>query len=70
VRVLSKEGLFGPLSVVFPNEAASWASAAGVDASSCVAFRLEKNGVVAEVAIATNGVPRVIRCNNVKQMAL
>lgn len=69
IRVLAKEGSFGPLAAVFSNEAARWAGAAGVSVSNCVAFRLERNGVVAEVAIATNGSPRVIRCNNVKQMA-
>ena len=70
IRVLAAEGAFGPLAQVFPAEAVRWASQAGVSVSNCVAFRLEKNGVVAEVAIATNGVARVIRCNNVKQMAL
>jgi hypothetical protein len=69
IQVLAREGVFGPLSVVFSNEAARWAGQAGVNMSNCVAFRLEKNGVVAEVAIATNGTPRVVRCNNVKQMA-
>ncbi len=69
VRVLAKEGVFGPLGTVFSNEAARWAGQAGVAVPDCVAFRMEKNGVVAEVAIATNGTPRLIRCNNVKQMA-
>ena len=69
IRVLAREGQFGPLAVVFSNEAERWAGAAGVSVAECVAFRLAKNGVVAEVAVATNGTPRVIRCNNVKQMA-
>lgn len=70
VQALARDGVFGPLGTVFSNEAARWAGQVGVSVSECVAFRMEKNGVVAEVAIATNGMPRVIRCNNVKQMAL
>jgi hypothetical protein len=35
-----------------------------------VAFRLERNGLVAGLMLATNVTPpRVVRCNNVKQMA-
>jgi hypothetical protein len=70
VNDLRKHGTYGPLTTLFPTEAATWASQAGVDKLSCVAFRMVKNGVTAEVVIATNGAPKVVRCNNVKQMAL
>jgi hypothetical protein len=55
---------------VFPQEAPFWAKAAGVEVADCVAFRGEKNGIRAEVVITTNGAYRIIRVNNVKQMAL
>jgi hypothetical protein len=70
IKALKNNGTYGPLTTVFPAEAQTWASQAGVDKLSCVAFRMVKNGVTAEVVIATNGAPKVVRCNNVKQMAL
>jgi len=70
IRAVASDGRFGPLSVVFSNEANRWAAAAGVKGSDCAAFRLARNGLVAEVVILTNSPTwRVIRCNNVAQMA-
>ena len=54
----------------FPGEGGKWAEAFGVDPSDCVAFRAEKNGLRAElVLVKTNGFTRILRCNNVKQLA-
>ena len=71
IKVLARDGAFGPLKQVFPGEANRWAAAAGVNPADCVAFRLERNGITAEVVVATNlAPPKVLRCNNVKQMAV
>ena len=69
LAVLRKKGL-GPLKEVFPQEAQAWASKAGVKSEDCVAFKLERHGLRAEVVLAKEGKTyRVVRCNNVKQMA-
>ena len=75
---LSAEGLaelrrhaqFGPLATVFPAEAQPWAEAARVRVEDCVAFRMERDGVRAEVVLhQTPEGFRIVRCNNVRQMA-
>jgi len=71
LRALAKNGRFGPLPELFPDEAAAWAGAAGVQSADCVAFRMEHGEVTAEVVLAhTRDGLRIVRCNNVKQMAL
>ena len=70
LAVMRREAKYGRLTDVFPEEAQTWASNAGVRVEDSVAFRLEKNGLRAEIAIATNPRPLVIRINNVRQMAL
>jgi hypothetical protein len=80
LKVLSREGQFGPLTNVFPQEASAWAAQAGVRPEDCMAFRLERNGQRAEVVLARNpslqpsasGLQasfRILRVNNVKQLA-
>ena len=69
IRILEKEGTFGPLMRIFPDEGLRWASVAGVDPAVCVAFRLEHNGFTAEAAVATNGTPKVIRLSNIRRLA-
>ena len=76
LSVLQREGAFGPLTNIFPAEAGAWSRQAGVNAEDCVAFKLEKNGQRAEVVLARNSQAeiqnsglRVVRCNNVKQLA-
>jgi hypothetical protein len=77
LTVLQGEGAFGPLTNLFPVEAEAWAKEAGVKAQDCLAFKLERNGLRAEVVLARpstlNSQPstgfRVLRCNNVKQLA-
>ncbi len=75
---ISPEGLaelqcharFGPLTEVFPDEAKRWAESAHLPVESCVAFRMERDGIRAEVVLQQT--PRgflVVRCNNVKHMA-
>jgi hypothetical protein len=82
LAVLKKEGVFGPLINLFPAEAEQWAKQAGVNVEDCVAFKLEKNGLRAEVVLVNDSrLPstldprpsppalRIVRCNNVKQLA-
>ncbi len=78
LAVLRKHGAYGPLRKLFPNEAESWAKEAGVNPDACVAFKLERPGVRAEVVLvpdASLGTRpsspgfRVVRLNNVKQLA-
>jgi hypothetical protein len=78
LAVLRREGQFGPLQEMFPQEAAAWATQAGVKLEDCVAFKLERNGLRAEVVLlklssierpASGIAYRILRCNNVKQLA-
>lgn len=80
IAVLGRRGQFGPLPELFPAEAEAWASQAGVKPEECVAFKLERNGLRAEVVLVkpqyfTPHTPsadepyRIVRVNNVKQMA-
>ena len=76
LAVLQRDGAFGALTNLFPNEGVAWANQAGVNLGDCMAFKLERNGVRAEVVLARDATAsdpsksfRVVRCNNVKQMA-
>ena len=81
LAVLKKQGAFGPLLEVFPQEATNWVAQAGVKPEDCVAFKLERNGQRSEVVLArAPGSPlavrpsslpsyRIVRVNNVKQLA-
>ncbi len=70
ITALNREAAFGPLTNLFPAEAEAWAGQAGVPPENCLAFRMEKNGLRAEVVIlSSESGYRIIRCNNVKQMA-
>ena len=43
---------------------------AGVEVDNCVAFRMERGGIRAEVVLASaKNSYRVVRCDNVRQMA-
>lgn len=70
IRELKRSARFGSLTEIFPETATVWAEAAGRPPDECFAFRMERNGVTAEVVIVpdANGF-RISRCNNVKQMA-
>ncbi len=79
LAVLRKQGDYGPLTEVFPAEAEGWASQAGVNVEDCVAFKLERQGIRAEVVLVKPSTPgvqpstakpvyRVVRLNNVKPM--
>lgn len=68
---LRSRGEFGPLRELFPTEAAPWAAAFSVNPDNCVAFKMQRNGIRAElVLLQTDQQFVVLRCNNVKQMAL
>lgn len=70
VAALKQSAVFGSLKKMFPEESVGWASQAGVNADDCVAFKMERAGIRAEVVMLREGSSyRVIRCNNVKQMA-
>jgi hypothetical protein len=71
IAILGRTGRYGALTEVFPDEAQRWSELFGVKAADCVAFRAEKNGLRAEVVICTNGpMPKIMRVNNVRQLAL
>lgn len=70
LAVLQREGAFGALTNIFPAEAENWARQAGVKPEDCVAFKMERAGIGAEVVLLREGQAfRIVRCNNVKQMA-
>ena len=70
ITALKKSALFGPLKELFPQEASGWAQQAGVNPDECVAFRMEHQGLRAEVVLLrASETYRVVRCNNIKQMA-
>jgi hypothetical protein len=72
LRVLSKAGTFGSLTNLFPTESIQWGKSAGVSPGDCLAFRMETGGLRAEVVLApaAGKTYRVIRCNNVSQLAV
>ncbi len=68
---LKRTGEYGPLLTVFPEEGRKWAKQFGVSPANCVAFKAEKNGLQAElVLVQSSSLRRVLRCNNVKQLAM
>ncbi len=70
VEALKRHADFGPLKTIFPNEAPVWCSQAGVNVDDCVAFKMERAGIRAEVVMLHEGETyRLVRCTNVKQMA-
>jgi hypothetical protein len=70
VAALKRHAEFGPLKSIFPNEAPVWCSQAGVNAEDCVAFKMERAGIQAEIVLVHEGKNyRVVRCKDVKQMA-
>lgn len=70
IRLLKRKAQFGKLSEIFPAEADHWAAQAGVPVTNCVAFKLDQNGMRTEVVLLLEGkTSRIIRCNNVKQLA-
>jgi len=67
---LKRIGQYGPLVDVFPESGPKWAKQFGADPGDCVAFKAERNGLLAElVLLQTNSFYRVLRCNNVAQLA-
>lgn len=68
--VLSRIADFGPLPEVFPDKADVWTKPHGIAAEDCVAFRASRDGLTAElVLLRFQGGYRIVRCNNVKQLA-
>ncbi len=63
-------GKYGSLLEVFPENGPKWAKQFGADPAHCVAFKAEVSGLQAElVLVKTNAFFRVVRCNNVAQLA-
>jgi hypothetical protein len=70
VLAMKHHAQFGLAKLIFPDEYVNWCQQAGVDADNCVAFKMERHGIRAEVLLVREGETyRVVRCNNVKQMA-
>lgn len=70
LSILQKDGRFGPLREVFPEEANRWAEFFAVDPAHCLAFRLERAGIRAELVLySTEEGLRILRCNNIKALA-
>ena len=70
VLALKHHAEFGPAKSVFPDECAVWCQQAGVSPDDCVAFKMERAGIRAEVLLVRDGQTyRVVRCKDVKQMA-
>lgn len=70
VAALKRHAEFGPLKSIFPNEAPVWCSQAGVNVDDCVAFKMERAGIQAEIVLVHEGQNyRVVWCKDVKQMA-
>ena len=70
VLAIKRHAAFGSLEKIFPDETAAWCKQANVNPDNCVAFKMEHAGIRAEVVLVREGnVYRVLRCNNVKQMA-
>lgn len=71
VLALKHHAAFGSLEKIFPDEAAAWCKLINVNPDDCVAFKMERYGIRAEVVLVREGEAyRVVRCNNVKQMAM
>jgi hypothetical protein len=68
---LRSKGQFGAMRDIFPVEADRWARLFSVNPDDCVAFRMENSGVRAELVLLRRAEGfTVLRCNNVKQMAV
>ncbi|MCB1208709.1 MAG: hypothetical protein KDK97_05260 [Verrucomicrobiales bacterium] len=69
--VLARDGKFGSLEALFPGEAKVWAGAYAVNVDECVAFKLQRGGLCAELVL--HGEPdstyRILRCNDIRQLA-
>lgn len=71
MNILVKEGVFGPLSSVFPTEQARWCKAFDVRSEDCVAFKLVRDNLTAELVLhrESDGSYRVLRANDIRQLA-
>ncbi len=70
VLALKHHAVFGSLEEIFPDKASAWCEQANVNPDNCVAFKMERSGIRAEVVLVREQSGyRVLRCNNVKQMA-
>ncbi|MBL9146094.1 MAG: hypothetical protein JNM99_20600 [Verrucomicrobiaceae bacterium] len=69
--ILVKEGVFGPLSNVFPTEQARWCKAFNVRSEDCIAFKLVRDNLTAELVLhrESDGSYRVLRANDIRQLA-
>lgn len=69
--VLLEEGQFGKLRDVFPSQADAWTRPYAVSPEDCVAFRLQRDLLTAELVLLrlADGSFRVLRCNDIRQLA-
>lgn len=70
VAALRSKGKFGRLPEVFPESSSRWTEDSGVRPEDCLAWRMERGGITAEVVYASSPQGfRFLRINNVAQMA-
>jgi hypothetical protein len=69
--ILANEGEFGPLNTLFPDQASAWLQPYGLSSDACVAFRLKRGQLTAELVLhrQPNGSYKVIRANDIRQLA-
>jgi hypothetical protein len=58
LAVLGREAAFDPLKEIFPVESPNWAVQAGLKIQDCVDFKLERDGLRAEVPALRRGAAR------------
>ncbi len=67
LQILARDGEYGSLSEIFPDEAQRWSKLFGVDPVDCVAFRADREKLRTEVVLLKTGDSfRLLRCNNVR----
>ena len=70
IAALRKEATFGPLREIFPGQADHWSQQSGIPVDDCLAFRMERHGIQAQVVIYRSGSDfRILRCVNVSRLA-
>ena len=72
LRILLEQGAFGTLTKIFPEKAVEWTEPYRIPPDQCFAFKLTRNAVTAELGLhrQPDGTFRVLRCNDIRQLAL
>ena len=71
LRTLVEIGDYGQLREMFPAQAEAWTKPHGINPGECVAFRASRGNLHVELVLhVTQSGYRIVRCNNVRQLAL